>query len=119
MNLSLKKTTCRALVVSLLALSFQSAQAGLIGAEQAAPAGASTERTLVLNTLDRTEVAAQLQAAGVDMRSARERVATMSDQEVRTLAQDIQTAPAGALDGGGWLAIIVIAGLVWYFAFRK
>ena len=119
MNLSLKKTTCRALIVSLLALSFQSAQAGLIGAEQAAPTGAATERALVLGTLDRTEVAAQLQAAGVDPRAARERVATMSDQEVRTLAQDIHTAPAGALDGGGWLAVIVIAALVWYFAIRK
>ena len=30
MNLALKKTTCRALVVSLLALSFQTARAGLI-----------------------------------------------------------------------------------------
>jgi hypothetical protein len=119
MNLSLKKTTCRALVISLLALSFQSAQAGLIGAEQAAPSSAPSERALVLSTLDRTEVAAQLQAAGVDPRAARERVVTMSDQEVRTLAQDIQSAPAGALDGGAWLAIIVVAGLVWYFAFRK
>jgi len=119
MKLSLKKTTCRALVVSLLALSFQSAQAGLIGAEQAAPSAASTERALVLDTLSRTDVAAQLQAAGVDPRAARDRVATMSDQEVRGLAQDIQTAPAGAIDTGGWIAVLLIAGLVWYFAFRK
>ena len=43
----------------------------------------------------------------------------MTDQEVRTLTQDMQTAPAGALSDAGWLAVIVIAGLVWYFAFRK
>jgi len=32
----------------------------------------------------------------------------------------MHTAPAGAgLDGGGWLAVILVAGLVWYFAFRN
>lgn len=119
MNSTMKKTTCRVLVASLLSLSFHTAQAGLIGADQAAAGGASTERALVLSTLDRAEVASQLQAAGVDPRAARERVAVMSDQDVRALAQDIQTAPAGALDTGGWIAILIIAGLVWYFAFRK
>jgi hypothetical protein len=36
----MKKMTCRALVVSVLALSFQTANAGMIGADQAAAAGA-------------------------------------------------------------------------------
>lgn len=115
---TMKKMTCRVLVASLLSLSFHTAQAGMIGVEQAA-GGASTERALVLSALDRAEVASQLQAAGVDPRAARERVATMSDAEVHALAQDIQTAPAGALDGGGWVAVLVIVGLIWYFAFRK
>jgi len=119
MKTSMKKLTCRVLVVSLMTLSFQTAQAGLIGAEQAAPATASTERALILSTLDRGEVASQLQAAGVDPQAARERVAAMTDQEVRTMAQDIQTAPAGALSTAGWVAIIAIAALVWYFAYRK
>ncbi|MBI5279268.1 MAG: PA2779 family protein [Burkholderiales bacterium] len=114
----MKKTTCRVLVASLLCLSFQTANAGLIGAEQAAPA-TSADRALVLGTLDRPEVVSQLQAAGVDLRSARERVAAMTDQEVAGMAQDIQSAPAGALDAGGWIAVLVVAGLVWYFAFRK
>jgi hypothetical protein len=43
----------------------------------------------------------------------------MTDQEVRTLAQDMQTAPAGALSSGGWLAVVLIAALIWYFAYRK
>lgn len=121
MNSSMKKMTCRALVVSLLALSFQTANAGLIGAEHAAPASqASTERGMVLAALDRAEVAGQLHAAGVDPQAARDRVAAMSDQEVRTMMQDMQTAPAGAgLDTGGWIAVLLVAGLVWYFAFRK
>jgi hypothetical protein len=119
MNSTMKKMTCRVLVASLLSLSFHTAQAGMIGAEQAAAGQASTERALVLSALDRAEVASQLQAAGVDPNAARERVAAMSDQEVRTMVQDIQTAPAGALDTGGWIAVLVIAGLVWYFMFRK
>lgn len=119
MNLAFKKTTCRVLVVSLLALSFQTAHAGLIGADQAAAGSASPERTLLLSTLDRAEVAAQLQAAGVDPRAARERVQSMSDQEVQALAQDIQTAPAGGISTWGWVAIVLIAALIWYYAVRK
>ena len=119
MNSTMKKMTCRVLVASLLSLSYHTALAGMIGAEQAAAGQVSTERALVLSALDRAEVASQLQAAGVDPNAARERVAAMSDQEVRTMVQDIQTAPAGALDTGGWIAVLVIAGLVWYFMFRK
>ena len=119
MNLAFKKTTCRALVVSLLALSFQTANAGLIGAEQAAAGTASAERTLILSTLDRADVVAQLQQAGVDPQAARERVRAMTDQEVNAMAQDIQTAPAGALSGWGVIAVLVIAGLIWWFVMRR
>jgi hypothetical protein len=119
--ISLKKSTCRVLVVAMMTLSFQSARAGLIGTEQAAAAdGAAAQRSLVMSVLDRAETAAQLQAQGIDPAMARERVAAMTDQEVRQVAGDIQTAPAGAgLSTGGWIAVIVVAGLIWYFAFRK
>ena len=119
MNIAFKKTTCRVLVVSLLALSFQTAHAGLIGADQAAGTTPSTERSLLLSTLDRAEVAAQLQAAGVDPLAARERVQTMTDQEVQAMAQDIQAAPAGGVSDWAWVAIILVAALVWYYAVRK
>jgi hypothetical protein len=118
MNSTMKKTTCRVLVASLLTLSFHTAQAGLIGAEQAA-GQAPSDRALVLSALDRAEVASQLLAAGVDPSAAKQRVAAMSDQEVRGMMQDIQSAPAGQLDTGGWIAVLVVAGLIWYFAFRK
>ena len=117
--ISLKKNTCRVLVVAMMALSFQTARAGMIGTEQAAVGGAATQRSLVLSVLDRAETAAQLQARGIDPAMARERVASMTDQEVQQLAGDMQTAPAGAMSSGGWVAVIVIAGLIWYFAFRK
>jgi hypothetical protein len=119
MKSTMKKMTCRALVVSMLALSFQTANAGLIGADQAAPNTAQTDRALVMSVLNRAETTAQLQAQGIDPAMARERVAAMTDQEVQALAQDMQTAPAGAISSGGWLAIILIAAAVWYFAFRK
>jgi hypothetical protein len=119
MKLALKKTTCRALVVSVMALSFQSAHAGLIGADQAAAGTMSAERAMVLGSLDRAEVVAQLQLAGVDPMAARERVRTMSEAEVHALAQDIQTAPAGAASGWAIAAVIVIAALIWYYAIRK
>lgn len=120
MSSTMKKVTCRALVVSLLALSFQTANAGMIGADQAAAAGAAqVDRSMVLSVLSRAETAAQLQAQGIDPTTARERVAAMTDQEVQTLAQNMHTAPAGASDGGVVLAVVVIAALVWYFAFRK
>ena len=119
MYLALKKTTCRALVLSVLALSFQSAHAGLIGAEQAAGGTMSADRAIVLGSLDRAEVIAQLQVAGLDPITARERVQSMSEAEVHALAQDIQTAPAGASSGWAIVAVVVIAALVWYYVIRK
>ena len=115
--ISVKKTTCKALIVSMLALSLSGVNAGMIGADQAA--GPSTaERGMVLSVLNRAETAAALQSRGIDPDMARERVAAMTDQEVRQLAADIQSAPAGA-DGGTWAAVIIIGLAVWYFAFRK
>jgi len=124
MTSTMKKVTCRALVVSLLALSFQTANAGMIGVEQAAAATttsapAQIDRGAILGVLSRAETAAQLQAQGIDPQMARERVAAMTDQEVQALAQDMQTAPVGAMSGGGWLAVVVVLGLIWYFAYRK
>lgn len=116
--MNLKKVTCRGLVVSMLALSFQTAGAGMIGADQAAPGTAQTDRAMVLETLARADTRSQLEAMGVDPRQAGDRVAAMSDQEVTQLAADIRQAPAGA-DGGTVLAVIVIAAAIWYFVFRR
>jgi hypothetical protein len=118
MNPAFKRTTCRLLVVPLLALSFQTAHAGLIGAEQAADAQPAGERAMLLSTLDRADVVAQLQAMGVDPVAARARVKTMTEQEVHAMAQDIQSAPAAGVSTWGWVAIVLIAALIWYYAIR-
>lgn len=116
--MNLKKMTCQAVIVSMLALSFQTASAGLIGAGQAAPATVQNDRAAVFEVLARADTASQLEAMGVDPLQARDRVAAMSDQEVSQLAADIRQAPAGA-DGGTVLAVIVIAAAIWYFAYRR
>ena len=119
MTSTMKKMTCRALVVSVLAFSFQTANAGLIGADQAAaPVSPATERAMVLGVLDRADVTSQLQTMGVDPNTARARINAMNDQEVHAMAQDMQTAPAGG-SAWGWVAVVLIAALVWYYAMRK
>ena len=119
MHLALRNATCRVLVVSLFALSLPTAQAGLIGADEAAAGTPQVERAMLLGALERADVVAQLQAAGVDVRSARERVRNMTDQEVHALAQEVQAAPAGGVSTWGWVAIALVAALVWYYAIRK
>ena len=119
MTTNFKKMTCRALVVSLLALSFSTAKAGMIGADQAATQAAQSDRAVVMNVLNRSETVAQLQANGVDPQTARDRVNAMTDQEVHALAQDIQTAPAGGMSGWGWAAVVIVVALVWSYAYRR
>ena len=116
--MNLKKMTCRGLIISMLALSFQTAGAGMIGADKAAPPTAQQDRTMVLEVLARADTSSKLEAMGVDPNQARERVAAMSDTEVAQLAQDLRQAPAGA-DGGTVLAVVIIAAAIWYFAFRR
>ena len=107
---------CRLLIVSLLAMPFSPAMAGMIGTNEAlASSTAQTNRAAVLETLARADVATQLQSQGVDPAAARARVASMTDQEVTALAGQIDSLPAGANSTGAWVAVIVIAALVWYF----
>ena len=115
---STMKITCRALVISMLALSFQAANAGMIGADRAVNS-APVDRAMLLSVLDRAETTAQFQAQGIDPAMARARVAAMTDEEVQAMAQDIQTAPAGAMSDWAWVAVILIAAAIWYYAYRK
>ena len=118
MQSTMKKMTCRALVVSLLALSFQTADAGMISADRAANS-APVGRAMVLSALDRAEIAAELQAQGIDPTMARARMAAMTDEEVQAMAQDIQTAPAGAMSEVAFVAFLVVVVVIWNYAYRK
>lgn len=108
---------CRLLIVSMMLFSFNSARAGMIGTDSAISAGSSqVHRDAVLSTLGRAEVSGQLLALGVDPQLAKERVAAMTDEEVRTLAGKLDSLPAGADGGWGWglAAVIIIAAIIYY-----
>ena len=110
---------CRLLIVSLFCLSVQSAYAGMIGTNQViSTASAQADRAHVLNVMGRAEVSSQLQSMGIDPQAAKDRVAAMTDQEVHSLAGQLETLPAGA-NGGDWgwglAAVIVIAAVIYYF----
>ncbi len=118
MQSAFMRTLCRILIPALLSLSFQSAQAGIIGTDSAAAvATVQSDRALVMDTLTRTDVSSQLQALGLDPEVARQRVHAMTDEEVHTLANDISMAPAGA--DVGWGAILLIGLLVWFLFYRR
>jgi cytochrome c553 len=91
----------------------------MISTDQAAPAASQADRGTVLGYLNRGEIASQLQALGIDPSTAKDRVASLSDQEARSLAQRINTMPAGASDAGAILLLLVVIGVVWWFFFRK
>jgi len=101
---------CRLLIASVMVLSVQTAQAGMIGADQVtSAAGAQSERNTVLNALSRSAVTSELQALGVDSQAVRDRVAAMSDEELRSLAGKINSLPAG---GEGLVVVVLLVLLV-------
>src|SRR5207237_10440408 len=94
---------CRLLIMSMLFLSVQST-AGMIGTDQAAGAATGqSDRAQISSMLSRADVANQLQALGVDVRAAQDRVAALTDDEARALADKINSLPAGA-SSGWWVA---------------
>jgi len=114
---SAAKMICRLLVVSLMMFQFSAAHASMVRTDQVI-AGAQAERNTVLSTLNRAEVASQLQAMGVDPAQAQERVAALTDDEARSLAGNLNSAPAGAMFPGGWWVIGIIVALVVYFTWK-
>src|SRR5688572_26162380 len=58
--------------------------------------------------LDRAEVRAQLESMGVESAQVEQRLASLTDQELRSLADQIESAPAGA----GLLAVVGVVFVV-------
>ena len=113
----LRNTLCRLLIALVAWAPFHMANAAMIGTGQVTASAAQQDRARVLGMLERSEVAAQLQAAGVDAAQAKDRIQAMSDEEVGALAQHIDTLPAGGLHGAGSILVIaIIAGVVWWVA---
>jgi len=116
----MKRTTRWTASLAAACISFagfvQTAQATLITTEQVAATegvrSASAQRDYVNATLARADVAAGLQARGVDLDQARARVAALTDDEVAVVAHTLDTAPAGAADVLGVLLTVFLVLLV-------
>jgi hypothetical protein len=114
------RTVCRLLIVSLLFFSFHSVQAGMIGTDRVlATASAQADRAAVQSLLSRSEVSSQLQTLGIDVATARDRVAAMTDDEVRSLAGKLEALPAGASSNGWWIALIVVAAILLFYSWKR
>ena len=107
------KTICRLLIVLMVWMPYQAAQAGMIGTDQVATTSSQADRNAVLSFVTRADVAGQLQILGLDSATAKDRVAAMTDPEVSYLAGQINSLPAGA-DTAGILLLILIIAAVWW-----
>ena len=97
------------LSLSLIILPIMPAQAAIVGnAELFGSAATSTDRTLLIEALDRDSARQQLAALGISQEQAMERIAQMTDQEIAQLNQQLADLPAG----GDVLGIIVLIFLV-------
>jgi hypothetical protein len=90
--------------------------AGLVSTEQVAASegvkSATAQREHVNATLARADVAAALAERGVSVDQARARVAALTDDEVATVSNTIDTAPAGASDVLGVIVTIFVVLLI-------
>jgi hypothetical protein len=77
-------------------------------ADAIASARSDASRTVVDAALARADVRAQLAEMGVDPAAIEGRIAALSEQEIATLAAEIEQAPAG----GDALAVIGVVFLV-------
>ena len=106
------RAVCRLLIALSIWTPYQIAQAGMIGTEQTTQSP-QTDRGTVMNFVTRGDVAGELQSFGLDPATAKDRVAAMTDEEVRQLAGRIDSAPAGA-DVAGLLLLIVVIAVIWW-----
>ena len=114
----MKSAICRLLIVLMAWTPFQWAQAGMIGTDQVVASTAQVDRAAVLSFVSRADVASQLQSFGIDASTAKDRVAAMTDQELRYIAGRIDSMPAGA-NSSGWVVLIIIVLVIWWIATKR
>lgn len=109
----------RLLIVCMIGLPFQ-AHAGLIGTDEVVSAAqAAAARTTVANVLNRSDVASQLQTLGLSPQAAKDRVAALTDAEVAKLAGKLEALPAGADSTVGVVLLLILLGVLIWWAVRK
>lgn len=107
---SFRRACVTLMSVSLVSLGMQvPAAANVVGTSEAISASRTTDaRAVVDATLARADVRAKLAELGVDQTAIEGRLAALSDDEIGSLAQQIESAPAG----GDALAVIGIVFIV-------
>lgn len=110
---------CRLLMVLMIWTPMQMANAGMIGTDQIVSTAAAADRDSVMQFLGRAEVTSQLQSLGIDPAAAKDRVAAMTDEEVRMVAGRIAAQPAGGDALGVILILLVVGAVVWWIWFRR
>jgi hypothetical protein len=122
---------CRAitalLAVSILFVSVQPAvNAAMVStSDMVVTEQSRIDRNYLLGSLEREEVQTALISQGVDLEMAKQRVASMTDEEVRALNQKMDEMPAGSGVVGAVVLIFLvllitdIAGLTDVFPFVK
>ena len=105
-----RATSVAVLSVALINLGFMSSvQAGIVDTSALVATGRGADLASVRSQLDRADVRQQMSKLGVDAASIDTRVASLSDQELHRLAQDLQSAPVG---GDGVIAVLGVVFLV-------
>jgi hypothetical protein len=108
----------RVLIVSML-LTFHPAHAGIVATDQLISATqVQGNREKVVNFISRANVQQQLETLGAKPGAAKERVAAMTDEEVRTIAGQIDTLAAGGNSGWAVAAVVLIVATALYFVYK-
>lgn len=92
--------------------SISSVQAAMISSEQVAEATITSsgeqDRARIIAALSRDDVQSALVARGIDPTQAQERVAALTDEEASTMANQLDSAPAGGIIGAIVLIFVVL-----------
>jgi hypothetical protein len=109
-----KKIVAQTMVAALMFCGFaQSVQAALISTEQVVSAAAAEQnRAKIAAAFNRSDVQAELQKMGISKDEAQARVAALTDAETVSVANQIDTLPAGGDGIVGALVFVFVLLLV-------
>ena len=122
MNSLFVRMTSRVLIVSVLSLvvPLQSAYAGMVSTDRVdSSAQSQPERERIRTFLDREDVRKELHAQGIDVNTAKMRVAALTDEEVHKVASKLDKMPAGGEIIGILFSIFIVLLITDILGFTK
>jgi len=122
MNSLFVRMTSRVLIVSVLSLvvPLQSAYAGMVSTDRVdSSAQSQPERERIRTFLDREDVRKELHAQGIDVNTAKMRVAALTDEEVHKVAGKLDKMPAGGEIIGILFSIFIVLLITDILGFTK